>query len=148
MPDTRTAFLIDHIGWDLARAYRGWNSQFRSRMAEAGHGWFAEARGNLLKHIGPYGASQTALATLSGLSKQAVQQHLGDLERDGVIVRHADPLDARKNHVSLSKIGHEAMRSAERIKRDIEIEMSQYLGAGELDRLKHLLGLIARSSNR
>ncbi len=143
MSGTQDPSPIEHVGWDLTCACRSWNAQFRCRMVEAGYGWFAEARGSLLQHIGADGVSQTKLVALSGLTKQAVQQHLGDLERDGLILRQTDPLDARKNHVVLSALGHDAMRVAAGIKRGIEADLARHLGARELGQLRHLLRLVA-----
>jgi DNA-binding MarR family transcriptional regulator len=95
----------DHIGWTLWRATLAWRKDFVSAMAAAGHGWFAQARGNLLVYIGPEGIRQSDLAEKAGLTKQAVQQFVDELVRDGIVMRTTDETDARARRVRLTPSG-------------------------------------------
>ena len=118
----------DHIGWTLWRATLAWRRDFVSAMAGAGHGWFAQARGNLLVHIGPEGIRQSDLAEKAGLTKQAVQQFVDELVRDGIVFRAPDERDARARWVRLTPAGEAAMRDADRIKLQIETRWRSLLG--------------------
>lgn len=118
----------DHIGWTLWQATLAWRRDFVSAMAAAGHAWFAQARGNLLVHIGPGGIRQGDLAQRSGLTKQAVQQFVDDLIQDGIVLRVPDESDARARTVRLTPQGEAAMRDADRIKVDIESRWRRLLG--------------------
>lgn len=118
----------DHIGWTLWRATLAWRRDFVSAMAAAGHGWFAQARGNLLVYIGPDGIRQTDLAEKAGLTKQAVQQFVDELVRDGIVLRTPDAQDARARRVRLTPAGEAAMRDADRIKVQIEARWRSLLG--------------------
>lgn len=132
--------LIDHIGWDLWTASDAWSSAFTARMVAAGHPWFAEARAALIPHIGRTGTDQALLSQRAGLTKQAVQQHLDDLTRDGIVHRQRDPRDARRKRVLLTQDGLNMLTLANSVKREIEAEYAEALGQ---DRFQHLLALLA-----
>lgn len=129
----------DHIGWTLWQATQAWRRDFVSGMVAAGHGWFAQARGNLLVHIGPGGIRQGDLAEKAGLTKQAVQQFVDELVSDGIVMRTPDDADARARRVRLTPAGEAAMRDADRIKLQIETAWRERLGSDGFDQLDALL---------
>jgi DNA-binding MarR family transcriptional regulator len=129
----------DHIGWTLWRATLAWRKDFVSAMAAAGHGWFAQARGNLLVYIGPEGIRQSDLAEKAGLTKQAVQQFVDELVRDGIVMRTTDETDARARRVRLTPSGEAAMRDADRIKLQIEARWRVHLGEAAFSALETTL---------
>jgi DNA-binding MarR family transcriptional regulator len=129
----------DHIGWTLWQATLAWRREFVSAMADAGHAWFAQARGNLLVHVGPKGIRQTDLAEKASLTKQAVQQFIDELVADGIVHRTRDDRDARARWVRLTPAGEAAMRDADRIKAEIEARWRDQLGSEDFDRLDALL---------
>jgi DNA-binding MarR family transcriptional regulator len=131
--------LPDHIGWDLVRAARLWEARFTRAMVATGHPWFGEARGRLIRFVGRDGIAQGRLVTLSGLSKQAVQQQLDALEGDGIICRVPDTGDARRVRIVFTDQGREALATADRIKTGIEAEMAESLGHDGLETLRRLL---------
>ncbi len=131
-----TRSLPDHIGWDLTRAARIWKQEFTARMVAAGHGWYGEARGHMAEFIGRDGTLQTEIAVKSGLTKQAVAQHLDDLERDGIITRTPDPSDSRKRRVVYTPAGQAARKDADRIKGEIEQAFEAEAGPEALFALK------------
>lgn len=137
--------MIDHIGWDLWRATRVWKQAFTQQMVDHGHGWYGEARGALFRFIGPDGIAQIDLAAQAGMSKQAVQQHLDDLSRDGVITRQPHPGDGRKKRIMLTKAGLGAMQDSEAIKQAIEDDYKRLIGARDLETLKSALARIISS---
>jgi DNA-binding MarR family transcriptional regulator len=129
----------DHIGWTLWRATNAWRKDFLAGMVAAGHGWFAQARGNIMAYIGPNGIRQTELAEKAGLTKQAVQQFVDELETDGIVHRTRDERDARARWVRLTPAGEAAMRDADRIKVQIETRWRDKLGTEGFDDLDRLL---------
>ena len=129
----------DHIGWTLWRATLAWRKDFVGAMVAAGHGWFAQARGNLLVHIGPDGIRQGDLAEKAALTKQAVQQFVDDLVQDGIVMRAQDDSDARARRVCLTPAGEAAMRDADLIKVEIETRWRDRLGAAEFAELDRML---------
>lgn len=129
----------DHIGWTLWQATQAWRREFVTAMAAAGHGWFTQARGNILVYIGPDGIRQGDLAEKAGLTKQAVQQFVDELVADGIVTRTPDETDARARRVRLTPAGEAAMRDADRIKLQIEGEWRARLGSDAFDQLDALL---------
>ncbi|MEP0519535.1 MAG: MarR family transcriptional regulator [Hyphomicrobiales bacterium] len=134
--------LIDHIGWDLWRVTQGWKQRFHADMVGRGYAWFGEARGNLIQHIGRHGIPQNELVLRAGMTKQAVQQQLDDLVRDGALERISDPKDARKKLVQFTDLGIEAMSAANDVKRDIEAEYAEIIGKDAMTALKGFLNTI------
>ena len=129
----------DHIGWTLWQATLAWRREFLAGMVSAGHAWFAQARGNILVYVGPSGIRQADLVEKAGLTKQAVQQFVDELEADGIVHRTRDEKDARARWVRLTPAGEAAMRDADRIKLQIETEWRQKLGSDAFDQLDALL---------
>jgi len=119
---------IDHVGVALWQAAAAWKQTFDAEMAARGYPWHREARGEVLAHLGPSGRSQTELVTAMGISKQAVQQLLDQLEADGVIARVADPADKRAKRVALTQLGLEAFSARNAVKRKIEDDYRTRLG--------------------
>lgn len=132
----------DHVGillWDAAGA---WHARFVAAMVAAGHPWFGEARGTLLRHIGREGAPQGELAARAGLTKQAVQQHVDALAVDGIVERTPDPADARRKQVRLTPAGRAALADGDRIKGEIEAAYAARLGVERLAALRAALAAV------
>ncbi len=83
------------------------------------------------------------LAQRMGLSKQAVQQLVDDLESEGIIERCPDPDDRRAKIVEFTKKGLKAQTDANRIKREVETAFREKLGDEDFDRLDELLRRLA-----
>jgi len=148
MGDGKNLQPMEHIGWDLWQATQVWKQTFTRAMVARGHGWYGEARGGLFRFIGPGGIAQIDLAARAGMTKQAVQQHLDDLARDGIVTRQPDPRDGRKKRIALTGDGMAAMRDAERVKQEIEADYLRLIGAPEYQVLKSALAQIIDSQDR
>lgn len=131
--------LIEHLGWDLWRAALAWKQRFAAEMAARGYPWLAGARGNLVPFIERDGTPQLALAQRAGMTKQAVQQLLDDLVKDGVVERVPDPTDARRKVVRFTAAGRQALDVANTVKRSIEADYEKLLGAATMVALQDAL---------
>ncbi|MBL4786282.1 MAG: MarR family transcriptional regulator [Cohaesibacteraceae bacterium] len=140
--DHKKPDLIDHIGLELWRATRSWKQHLNEVMVENGYMWFGEARGKLIQYIRFSGTPQTELALKTSMTKQAIQQHLDDLVKDGIVERISDPADARKKLVKLSVAGMEAFRTANKAKREIEQRYEARIGKEGMMALRRALELI------
>ncbi len=127
--------LIDHVGWRLGRLFQQWKREFDAEMVALGHGFMAEARGAVIGHLRPNGAPQAAVAVALGISKQAVQQLIDELEAEGVVTRVPNPLDARGKLLVLTARGAEAVRAGNRVKQGIEQRYREELGEADFLRL-------------
>lgn len=134
---------IDHIGIALWRAAQGWRERMREEMAARGFPWHQSAAGEVLAHLGPKGISQAVLTERMGLSKQAVQQLVDQLEAQGVVRREADPADGRARRIVLSELGLRDFAERNKVKRAIEADYRERLGETSFAALEAALAKLA-----
>ena len=134
-------FRIDHIGWRLWDAAITWKEKFTAEMIDTGHDWYREARSSVVPYIKPEGTRQVEIVERMGLTKQAVQQLIADLEDSGILRRDPDPNDGRGKIVRFTEKGMAAQRDSQKAKRKVEAELKAALGEQEFDRL---LGALKR----
>lgn len=130
---------IDHIGWRLWDAAAIWKEKFAAEMVAAGHDWYAEARSSVVPYVSAEGTRQSEIVAKMGLTKQAVQQLIADLETSEILRRDPDPADGRGKIVRFTDKGLAALRDAQKAKRKVEAEMKQKLGEREFDSLMETL---------
>ena len=112
------------LGTLLLDAQETWQRAFTQALARH-EGPQLGAAADLLAHLSLDGLSQSLLAERVGLSKQAIQQSLDQLERHGLVRREPDPVDRRAKYVVLTEAGlltlelrRAAEKQAERALRD------------------------------
>jgi DNA-binding MarR family transcriptional regulator len=135
--------LEKHVGANLWQMSELWKKRFDAEMVELGHSYFAEARSNILRYVGPNGVSQSTVVKRMGLSKQAVQQLIDDLVVDGVVTRKPDPGDKRGKLIVLTQLGLSALHDANKVKKRIEKEYEKMIGVERLANLVADLELLA-----
>ncbi|HEX3453002.1 MAG TPA: MarR family winged helix-turn-helix transcriptional regulator [Gaiellaceae bacterium] len=94
---------------------------------------------NLVLYPGPQGARPSELAARRGMSKQAVNYLLGELERRGYLRRDADPDDRRSKRIALTPRGERAAYTIRDAVRDIERDWEKQLGRERFAQLRTLL---------
>jgi DNA-binding MarR family transcriptional regulator len=94
---------------------------------------------NLLLYPGPQGARPSELAARRGMTKQAVNYLLGELERLGYLERRADPDDRRSKRVALTPRGERAAHTIRDAVRGIERDWQKQLGRERFAELRSLL---------
>lgn len=137
--DTEMPETIDHIGTALWQAARDWRRRMADEMAARGYPWHREARGEVLAHLGPSGRAQSELTAAMGMTKQAVQQLLDQLEADGVIKRVTDPSDKRARRIELTELGLRDYAARTMVKRAIEERYRVRLGHDHFSQLEAAL---------
>ena len=115
-------------------------------MARSGVGWYGEARAGLIAHLDPGGTRQADLAKRARITRQAVQQLLDDLERDGIVERSPDPGDARSKIIRFTAKGAAILRLANRVKRRIDGDCRRRLGGRAFDRIVAALAALAEKN--
>ncbi|NIA71930.1 winged helix-turn-helix transcriptional regulator [Pelagibius litoralis] len=144
-PSTDENLRPDHIGWPLWQAAFLWKEAYIAAMQEAGHNWYGKAQSNITAFLDPKGTRQRDLVERSGLTKQAVQQLVDDLEAAGIVYRAPDPRDKRAKIIHYTKAGKTALRDGARIKRQIEARMTEGLGKQGMAQLRALLEQVIES---
>jgi DNA-binding MarR family transcriptional regulator len=94
---------------------------------------------NLLLYPGPQGARPTELAARRGISKQAVNYLLGELERLGYLERRADPDDGRSKRIALTRRGELAAHTIRDAVGEVERDWETQLGPERFAQLRLLL---------
>jgi DNA-binding MarR family transcriptional regulator len=108
------------------------------------------AGAELLAELTLSGISQSLLAERVGLTKQAVQQSLDQLEKLGLVRREPDPVDRRAKYVVLTEAGLVALETRRDAEKEAEKRLKDALGKKALKQLgKGLKNLsAARGSTR
>jgi DNA-binding MarR family transcriptional regulator len=83
----------------------------------------------VFQYPGPDGVSPLELAQRAHMSKQAMNQLLGTLERAGFLVRRRDPAHGKQRIVHLTARGRRAIRVIRRTVPLAEREMREVVGA-------------------
>ena len=100
---------------------------------------------NVLLYPGPQGSRPSELASRLGMSKQAVNYLLGELERCGYIERRPDPDDLRSRRIALTERGEAVGLVMREAVTEVEREWEAKLGRKQFAQLRGLLGELARS---
>jgi DNA-binding MarR family transcriptional regulator len=133
------------IGALLRRPLQVVRARMLERLHEHGFGDLEAAHLAALQYPGPQGLRPSELAARVGMSKQAVNYLLGQLERLGYLVREPDPGDQRSKRIALTERGYAAIPVIRGAVVEVEETWSRELGADEFGRLRELLvGLNAR----
>lgn len=133
--------MADDLLTRLTLVAAGARSDFRRQMAAEGFAWHLNASGEVLSHIPRDGISQSQLTQSMGLSKQAVQQLLDQLEAAGVVRREADETDRRARKIVLTETGLRDLAAQKAVRRHLEDIARERLG-------KKLLGKFEKALKR
>ncbi len=138
--------LEDHVGIRLWRASEVWKSRFDKEMVALGHAYFGEARSGVLRYVAPNGTRQSDIVRQMGLSKQAVQQSIDELESEGIVQRQRDEDDRRGKLVMLTQKGLRTMHDANKVKRKLQQKYANAIGSQNMAALMRLLRELAEKT--
>ena len=116
------------VGAALRLAHDVVREEIFARVQDAGHLGFTRATFPLWRFEGLDGRRPSDIAHSSGLSKQAVNDQLGALERLGYLERGPHPADGRARVVRLTERGWELDRAVRAAAHDVEQTWAQDVG--------------------
>jgi DNA-binding MarR family transcriptional regulator len=93
----------------------------------------------ILRYPGPDGLRPVEVAGTSGITRQAANYLLGQLEQLGYLERRADPDDPRARRIHMTERGAAAGRTIRAAVSEMEEEWAQELGHEDLEQLRALL---------
>jgi DNA-binding MarR family transcriptional regulator len=131
------------FGAALAGASEQWRETFRREMTARSLASAAGASGDVLIHLHAGAIPQTVLTVRTGLSKQAVQQLLDQLEAASLVRREVDPKDKRAKQVMLTDSGRQALAERQHVMGQLEADLRERLGKKQFKALRRLLREIA-----
>lgn len=115
----------------------------RQRMLDdvhaAGFTDLAPAHAAVLRYPGPQGRRPSHVAAEAGMSRQAMNYLLGELEQLGYLVRRDDPADKRSRRIELTKRGDAVRRVMRKSVAGIEAELESELSHDGLVQLRQML---------
>ena len=109
------------------------------RLHEHGFDDLEAAHLNVLQYPGPQGTRPSELAARLGMSKQALNYLLGELERLGYLERQPDPDDRRSKRIALTPRCVSAIPVIRDAVREVEVAWAHELGEQRFDQLRELL---------
>ena len=119
--------------WEAVRA------RMLARLRESGFEDFEPAHFTVFRYPSPDGARPSELAAGLGISKQALNYLLGELERLGYLERRPDPDDLRGKRVFVTPRGRSAVAVIRAAVAELEEEWAQQLGRRRFAQLRSLL---------
>src|SRR5436305_3365221 len=93
----------------------------------------------VLRYPGPQGQRPSELAAQAGMTKQAMNYLLTQLEELGYLTRTGHEDDQRSKRIELTPRGYAAAKNIRRTVRQIERELARELGEAKFARLRKLL---------
>lgn len=94
---------------------------------------------NVLQYPGPHGMRPSALAERLGVSKQALNYLLGELERLGYLERAPDPDDLRSRRIALTERGRGVIPVIRATVAEVERDWAALVGVERFEELRATL---------
>ena len=126
----------------VIRAARLLNERGVTRMRERGRRQVRTSHTALLPHIDLEGTRITEIARRMGVTKQAVNQAVGEIEAMGLVRRVQDPGDGRAKLVRFTARGRRELLLGLGVLGELEAEMAVQVGRARLTRLREDLEVL------
>ena len=136
------------IGGLLRMVWQLHRERMYERLVAAGYPDVTRPQFALLRFPGVDGMRPSEAADLAGLSKQSVNDLLGELERSGYLERKPHPADGRGRIVRLTARGRRLQKTTHRISRELEADWADRIGERRIAELKKTLQDMASAGTR
>ena len=127
------------IGALLRMPWEAVRKHMLERLHEHGFADFDAAYLDVFQYPGPHGSRPSDLAARLGISKQALNYLLGELERLGYLERQRDPDDLRSKRIALTPRGTTVIHVMRDAVAEVEALWTEQLGARRFAQLRGLL---------
>lgn len=136
--------LVDHIGVDLWVAARAFEQAMFDRVAALGFADVSVADSEILVAIPAKGARMTDVAKSRRVTKQAAQERIKSLIARGYLAVEPDPEDRRARRLVPTERGASLRAALDEVKRNLQSELLDTLGADDMARTRDALRRIAQ----
>ena len=123
----------------LLRGFRWFEDGLLSKLAEAGWPQITRAHSLVFAHLDREGTRPSELARRIGISRQAVNQTLGELVELGLVELAPDPASRRAKLVVLTPVGTATVGSARAVFRELEDALAGQIGRASVTELRRAL---------
>jgi DNA-binding MarR family transcriptional regulator len=127
------------IGALLRMPWETVRERMLSGLHERGYGDLVAAHLDVLQYPGPENVRPSELAARTGMTKQALNYLLGQMERLGYLTRTEDDEDRRFTRIHVTHRGAAAIKAIREIVLEVETEWTQQLGPRRFAQLRELL---------
>src|SRR3954452_23232985 len=127
------------IGALLRAPWEAVQRRMLERLHDHGFADIDAAHLNVFQYPGPQGARPSALAARLGITKQALNYLLGELERLDYLQRQPDPDDLRSKRVALTRRGAAAIGVIREAVGEMEVAWAQHLGPERFAQFRTIL---------
>lgn len=121
------------IPWEAIR------ERMLAGLHERGFTDLTPAHLNVLQYPGPHNVRPSDVAARTGMTKQALNYLLGQMEAGGYLQRRDDAGDQRSKRIHLTRRGHRAVKAIREIVTDVEGQWKRQLGPRRFAELRELL---------
>jgi DNA-binding MarR family transcriptional regulator len=115
------------------------------RLAEAGYPDIREAHGCVFRYLHEGGVRLSDLALMANMTKQAIGEHISELEKLGYLEREPDPLDGRAKIIKPTARGRAGMAVAEAYFAEAESNWAETFGRERIADMRATLEAILAS---
>ncbi len=129
-----------HVGARLRMVSQWVRDQVYEGIVGAGYRDLGSAHVWVFRYPGPEGMRPSELAAGLQISRQAVNDLMGDLELRGYLVREPDPSDGRARVVRLTAKGRRLEKAFSDEARRAELRIAELLGPRRFSLLSSMLG--------
>ena len=123
----------------LLRAYYWMDESLQNGLQRAGYAPRTRTQTMILINISNGITRAAELARVLGVSRQAIQQQINELERDELVTQIPDPDDRRANRIVFSEKGSQLINAALDTLREAEQTLSQRIGWDSVSQLRRAL---------
>jgi DNA-binding MarR family transcriptional regulator len=123
----------------LLRAYYWMDESMQNGLVQAGFQPRTRTQTMILVNVSNGITRAAELARVLGVSRQAIQQQINELERDGLVTQMPDPTDRRANRIVFSERGAELIQAALASLRQAEQALAIRLGYDAVRQLRNIL---------
>jgi len=127
------------IGALLRMPWEAVQEHMLARLEAEGFADFDASYLTVFRYPSPHGERPSELAVRRGVSKQALNHLLGQLEQRGYLEREADPEDGRSKRISLTPRGAKAVAVIRQAVTEMEDRWAERLGPERFGQLRSLL---------
>ena len=117
-----------HVGQLLVHLTRRFQTELFHRLNAAGLTDARLSHTHVTAYIKAEGSRLTALAAQARMTRPAMAEIVDDLQRLGIVDRRPDPSDRRAKLITLTDEGWKAMRTAQAIIAQLEVEYAAIVG--------------------
>ena len=129
----------DFLMRGLLHAYYWTDESLQNLLRAEGWPTLPRTQSMIMVNVADGCTRPSELARRLGITRQAIQQTIAEMESMGLVQLSSDPDDARAKIVELSPKGASIQRAALRAIRALDSELERRLGKREFDILKRVL---------